>query len=291
MKNNFEIKSNSSENFEKFIEIPKEEIQAVQDILSFSEKLSEEGYTEDSIYASSNSNLTAEELEKMNTDELSQTLKSLYDESFNLRRKIKREAQYQARKGDIDFMNDQFEKLMQYIESQKIWKHKFSTNYSFNLGWYDETNFKGDGSESKTVDELNSFAGQSRDSLYYVSKSGLSLRLKRSLLIDGGLKQVLQKPQEFILFFNRREQQRRDLDIKETFNDIESLNSIDFPSELTSFEPKLEYNAIEFSKFNFSENIDSDYKSDIQVIKNGDRTIVKNYDNEHPGHQINKIYF
>ena len=106
MKNNFEIKSNSSENFEKSIEIPKEELQAVQEIFSFSEKLSEEGYTSDSIYSSSNSNLAAEELEKMKTDELSQTLDSLSDdESFNLRRKIKREAQYQARKGDIDFIN------------------------------------------------------------------------------------------------------------------------------------------------------------------------------------------
>lgn len=287
-----EFPKNKVENFEKSIEIPKEELEIVHDIFLFSEKLSEEGYTNDSVYASSNSNFSAEELEKMKTDELSQTLNSLSDdEAFNLRRKIKREAQYESRKGDIDFMNDQYEKLMQYIESQKIWKHKFSTNYSFNLGWYDETNFKGDGSESKSVDEVNSFAGQSRDSLYYVSKSGLSLRLKRSLLIEGGVKQVLQKPQELILFFNRREQQKRDLDIKETFNDIEDLNSIDFPAELTSFEPKLEYNAIEFSKFNFNEDVDSDYKSSIQVTKSGDRIIVKNYDNEHPGHQINKIYF
>jgi hypothetical protein len=96
MKNNFKnLERPQFNNFEKNIEIPKEELQAIQDIFLFSEKLSEEGYAEDSVYASSNSNFTAEELEKMKTDDLSQTLESISDdETFNLRRKIKREAQY-----------------------------------------------------------------------------------------------------------------------------------------------------------------------------------------------------
>ena len=234
------IQFTGAENYEKTIQIPKEELQAVQDIFSFTEKLSAEGYSDDSSYALSNSHFTVEELEEIKINELKQTLNSLSrEEQHDLRRKIKRQAQYESYKGEIDFKNDQFEKLTQYIDSQKIWKHKFSTCHSFNLGWYDEMNFKGDGSESKLVDEVNSFAGQSRDSIYYVSKSGICLRLKRSLLIEDGIQKVLQKPQELILFFNRREQQKRDLNVKETFNDIENLN----------------------------------------------------YDNEHPGHQVNKIYY
>lgn len=278
-------------NFEKPIEIPKEELLVVQDIFSFVKKLPD-GYGSESKYAQSNTNFTVEEIEEVKTKELKQTLDSLpEDEAFDLRRKIKRESQYWANQGEIDFKNDQFEKLIQYIESQKIWKHKFSTNHAFALSQYHDFNFKGDASESKIYDELNSYAGQNRDSIYYVSKSGLSLRLKKDLLMTKGIKAVLQKPQELILFFNRREQQRQDFVVRETFNDIESFNSMDLPAELVSFEPKLEFNVQEFSKFNFAENADADYKSDIQIVKNGDRIIIKNYDNEHTGHQINKIYF
>lgn len=287
-----QLSNNKMEGNGKSVEIKEEEFRVIRDIFSFSEKLSKETYIENSTHAFTNSNFTAEELEQRKVAELSKTLASLSeDEAFDLKRKIKRQAQYEAYKADIDFRNEQFEKLVQYIESKEIWKHKFSTNYSFNLGQYDEIDFKGDGSESRYYDELNAFAGQSRDSLYYVSKSGLSLRLKRSLLHEKGISSVLQEPQELILFFNRREQQRRDLDIKESFNEIDNLNAIDFPSELVSFEPKLEYNAFEFSKFDFNKNTNSGYTSSIQIIENQGRTIVKNYDNEHPGHQINKIYF
>ncbi len=279
-------------NFEKHIEIPKEELRSVQDIFSFLEQLSKESYSDDSTYARSNHNFTATEIEEMKTEELNKTINSLSeDDASTLRRKIKRESQYEANQGDIDFTNDQFEKLVQYIESKEIWKHKFSTNHAFVLSQYHDFNFKGDASESEYYDQLNSYAGQGRDSIYYVSKSGLSLRLKKDLLMTDGLKAVLQKPQELIMFFNQREKQRRDLDVRETFNDIEKVNSIDFPAELVSFEPKLEFNVHEFSMFDFNKNIDSDYKSNIQIEKTGDRIIVKNYDNEHTGHQINKIYF
>lgn len=279
-------------NFEKRIEIPKEELQVVKDITSFLEKLSEESYSDDSIYTRKQHSFSESECEEIIRNEQKSKLETLSgDDKLELERKILREAQYMANQANIDFTNDQFEKLTQYIESQKIWKHKFTTNHAFALSQYHDYSFKGDASESKEYDALNSYAGQGRDSIYYVSKSGLSLRLKKDLLMTKGLKAVLQKPQELILFFNRREQQRQDLDTKETFNDIESLNSMDLPAELVSFEPRLEFNVQEFSKFNFAENVDADYKSDIQIVKNGDRIIIKNYDNEHTGHQINKIYF
>lgn len=281
-----------SNNFEKPIEIPKEELEIVKNISSFLDNLSKETYSGESKYALAKHSFSAEECEEILRDEQKSILDTLSgDDKFDLERKIKRQAQYMANQGDIDFTNDQFEKLTNYIEDQKIWKHKFTTNHAFALNQYHDFNFKGDGSESRTYDEYNSYAGQGRDSIYYVSKSGMSLRLKKDLLMTKGLKAVLQKPQELILFFNRREKQRQDLDVRETFNDIESFNSMDLPAELVSFEPKLEFNVQEFSKFNFAENADAAYKSDIQIVKNGDRIIIKNYDNEHTGHQINKIYF
>jgi hypothetical protein len=289
---NKKLQFNNIEIPKKDIEIPKEEIQSVQDIFSFLEQISKEGYSDDSTYARARHNFTAAEIEEWKTEEFKKTLDSLSeDDALSLRRKIKRESEYEANQAEIDFINDQFEKLLQYIESKEIWEHKFSTNHAFALSQYHDYNFKGDASESEDYDKLNSYAGQGRDSIYYVSKSGLSLRLKKDLLMTKGLKAVLQKPQELIIFFNQREKQRRDLDVRQTFNDIEKINSIDFPAELVSFEPKLEFNVYEFSMFDFNKNIDADYKSNIQTEKTTDRIVIKNYDNEHMGHQINKIYF
>ena len=275
------------------IEIPKEELKIVSDIFEFLNKISEEGYSDGSIYAESNSKFTIQELIRNKTYKLSSTLDSLPEsEKYEFEAKIMREAEYEAKKGNIDFLNYQFEKLTKFIESKPIWKYKFSTNYPFILSQFYELRFKGDGSESQQADALYSYAGQGRDSIYYVSNSGLSLRLKKSLLFKGrGIKDVLQKPQELILFFNQIEKERRDLNVRTTFNDIEDLNSIDFPAELVSFEPKIEYNVEEFTDFDFSQDKNSNYKSKIEVVKDKDRIIVKNYDNTHPGHQINRIYY
>ena len=276
----------------KSIEIPKEELKIVQNIFEFSDKISDEGWDEDSVYAYSNSKFTVEEIIERRTNELSATLNTLpEDKKFELQAKIQREAEYEKRKGDIDYENAQFKRLTQFIENQPIWKYKFSTNRPFQLGQYHEYNYKGDASESQKADSLYSYAGQGRDSIYYVSYSGLSLRLKKDLLMTNGLKKVLQKPQELILFFNKREQQRNDLKVNESFDDIEGFNSTDFPAEVISFEPKLGYNTEEFTKFDFFQDINSNYKSNIEVIRSNDRVIVKNYDNTHTGHQINKIYF
>ena len=56
--------------------------------------------------------------------------------------------------------------------------------------------------------------------------------------MTDGLKAVLQKPQELIMFLIKEKTKKRFR--CETFNDIEKkVNSIDFPAELVSFEPKL----------------------------------------------------
>lgn len=291
MKESLDNKFVNTERFPRKIEVPKEEIKVVEEISNFVKELSTE--TSDN-FESQDSIFSVEELMHIREIELRTIINSLSaEEKSDLKRKIKREAQYERYKGFIDFRNYQFEKLVKYIESKPIWKYKFSTNYAFTLGQYHNFNFKGDGSESREVDEYNSFAGQSRDSVYYVSNSGMSLRLLRNQLLDKGIEAVLQKPQEFVLFLNIREQHRNDIRIDEKFSDIEGINYQNMPAEIVSMQPKLEYNVVEYSTRDFNQNIDSskDFESKIKTNRDDNRIIVENYDDIHTGHQINRIFF
>jgi hypothetical protein len=279
----------NTEKFPRKIEVPKEEIKAVEEIADFVEKLSLEPAK-----ASQNPRLSVGELIERKEKELNSKIDSLPEnKKLDLKIKIKRQAEYEAHKDDIDFDNNQFEKLLGFIEKYSIWQYKFSTNYAFTLGQYHDFNFKGDGSESREVDEYQAFAGQGRDSIYYVSKSGMSLRLLKNQLLDKGIRAVLQKPQEFVLFLNIREKQRNDLDIFEKFSDIEGINYQNMPAEIVSMEPKLEYNVVEYSTLDFNQKIDSskDFESKIKTSRDGNKIIIENYDDIHTGHQINRIFF
>ena len=282
------LEKNNDGPFKK-IEVPKEEIKVVEEITDFVEKLSLEPAE-----MSQNPRFSVGELVERKEKELGLKIDSLPEnEKLDLKIKIKRQAEYEAHKDDIDFENSQFEKLLEFIEKYPIWKYKFSTNYAFTLGQYHDFDFKGDGSESREVDEYQAFAGQGRDSIYYVSKSGMSLRLLKNQLLDKGIRVVLQKPQEFVLFLNIREKQRNDLDIFEKFSDIEGINYQNMPAEIVSTEPKLGYNVVEYSTLDFNQKIDSskDFESKIKTSRDGNKIIVEDYDDIHTGHQVNRIYF
>ena len=268
----------------KVIEIPKSEIQVFQEIQDYMEVLAiDSGET----FQPRKSQHSMAELIDEKTKEMGSDIDSVPpSEKLSLEFKIKRAAEYEAYKGEIDFRNDQLHKLIEFIESKNIWKCKFSTSKSVGLGQYDGREFVGDGSESKKYDQKNSFAGQSRDSIYFVSKSGLSLRLKVDrLFTEGGFKDVLQFPKELIIFLNRREKDRKNLEIR-SGSDFQ-----DYPQEIISFEPRLGYNVEEFRTSNFGTDTTHDYKSEIQVTREKGRVIVRNYQSDHSGHQVNRIFF
>lgn len=265
-------------------ETPKEELQAVKEIYEFMEQLADD---KGEAFEPRKSQHTVAELVELKTTSLEQELGRLPPkEKLALEFKIKREAEYEAFKGEIDFRNDQLKRLTEYIETKDIWKTKFSTSQSVRADQFNNLSFAGDGSESRNYDQQNSFAGQSRDSIYFVSKSGLSLRLKVDELFGkDGFRAVLRSPKELIIFLNRKEKDKRHLEILGG-NDFQ-----DYPEEIISFTPQLGYNVEEFRSSNFGEDSSSNFKSQIEVKKQAGRLTVKNYDTDHSGHQVNRIFY
>ncbi len=200
--------------------------------------------------------------------------------------KAEHEAEYEICKDIIDYKNKQLEELTKFIENQPIWKYKFSTDSHLQYNRYLDFRFKGDGSESKEYDEENSFAGQSKDSIYYISQSGVSLRLKKSLLFQHGVKDMLQKPQDLIIFRDW------ELEAEDMKSDLEGANKIvSFPTKAVSFEPKIGYYVEEFYTKGIDSQKNDDRVSKICINNEGEKILVKNFDDMHAGHQVNKIYF
>lgn len=272
----------------KSIEIPREEFKCLGDVTNFVSQLSKEEhqYFDGPIGYLAGANDEIEEIfqkKKSQLGEESLLGKERHDFIF----KAKRGAEYEVCKDVVDYKNNQLRKLIEFIEKQEIWKTKFSTasniNYSRHI-FPDFNSFVKGLENSEEYHKMNSFAGQNLNSIYFISNSGLSLRIKmKDLHPNGNIVKSLQPSGELSICID--EITNPDYDKKST------KNSEEFPNEIVSFEPKLGYRVEEFCTNDFFSNRDSDFKSKIKVLKNKDKIIIEGFDGNHAGHYINKIYF
>lgn len=141
--------------------------------------------------------------------------------------------------------------LMVIFDRLDVWVHKFST-------------------ESQGTGE--NLTETSKDSIYYMSSSGASLRLKMSNR-NQGVSKVIQPIMEKIFF--------------------------EKPGEEIVETPKLGYFVREYTTQDFlnklgEESIDSDYQSSIRKYERGDKIEIPKLDNikiDHEGSPVNKIDF
>lgn len=141
--------------------------------------------------------------------------------------------------------------LMATLDRLDVWSHKFST--------------ESQGTSENLTETPN-------DSVYYMSLSGASLRLKTANRSQG-VKKVVQPIMEKIFF--------------------------DKPGEAVSETPKLGYFVREYATHDFlnkleEETIDSDYQSSIRKYERGNKIEIPKLDNikiDHEGSPVNKINF
>jgi hypothetical protein len=299
MKNNRAIMNfenrwlDSSENHDCFrsIEVPEEEIKVLVSIADFAHQLSVQEHKDfgGSIFYPEGTREKIQELFQEKIAELKQKEGSLTaEEKENLGFRARREAEYEACSDVIDYKNKQLEMLIGFIESQVIWKTKLSTASNVDYSKYLHETFDDfvDALEkSEELHEKNSFASQNFNSLYYISNSGISLRINISALhSNGGIQAVIQPLEELSICFN--DTIDRDDQGMETTRD-----SIAFPREIISFDPKIGYRVEEFGTNDFEEHHEGNFISKIEIKKEENRIVISNFERSHSGHCINKIYF
>jgi hypothetical protein len=274
----------------KTIEIPAEEIKSLRSIFDFVDKISLAEYERFNgpIQYPVGTGEKIQELfqEKKTKLEENQTLAK--KEKDELRWFAKREAEYEACADVIDYKNEQLRKLTDFIESQKIWKTKFSTASNVGYSKYTHENFQtfiADLKKSEEYHKRNSFAGQNFNSIYYISNSGVSFRINMSELHpNGDIESSIQPLVELSIYVD----EITDPDTNEV---ISKNDSEEFPSKIASFDPKIGYRVEEFGTNDFRNHEKGDFSSKIQVLKSNDKIIIKDFDASHSGHYINKIYF
>jgi len=142
----------------------------------------------------------------------------------------------------VDYKNNQLNKLVEFIEKQEIWKTKFSTASNINYSPYKHENlnkFTEDLERSEEYHGLNSFAGQNRNSFYYISNSGLSLRIKMGKLHpNGNIREALKRPNELCVCLD----EVTDPD----YRPKSTKDSFEIKSEFISFVPKVGFRVEEF---------------------------------------------
>lgn len=151
-----------------------------------------------------------------------------------------------------------------YLDSVPLWEHKFSTNHDHN----------------------RHPATAHKDSLYYVTPAGLSLRLKRTNARERGMEKVVQPFMERIVFM------RSNMSINNGKAD---------PADISD-EPKIgwwvqEYASQEFWDIqNMKKPVIGDYKSTVDLTSekdNAGKTMLVEPQNvaDHFGDQVNNIFF
>lgn len=273
----------------KSIEIPKQEIETLNSIFSFINQVSFEEYERFSgpIGYSSGISARIEELfrKKMAEVEANQSLSQ--QEKSKLGFKARREAEYEACADVINYKNEQLKKVVEFAESQKIWKAKFSTasNIDYSQYRYENTQaFVDDLGKSEEYHKEMSFAGQNLNSLYYVSNSGVSLRLKMEALHpNGNILDAVQQLAELSICVD---------DITDRSNqEIKAEGDLfERPLKTVSFTPKVGYRVEEFYTDDFRNHEEGNFKSKIKVLEDDNKIVVKDFDGSHSGHYINKIY-
>lgn len=269
------------------IEISAKEIEAFSSIKQFVDDLSaqENIYFKDKEHNAADVKTQISELFQQKLDAAQPQLATLTEnDAISLKFKLQREAEYEAYKEVVDYKNEQFQKLLTFIENQGIWKSKFTTsrNSEFNI---QENKFDKD---SERVDEYSSFAGQPRDSIYFFSHSGVSLRLKRDYLLTDSISKVLQPPCELSIYIDPRVD--RDIESeaeKEAGGKQEHQEA--FKLEYISLEPKIGFRVYEYLSDDFLAKTSGDFTSPIEKWATDQLLVLKHIDKDHHGHQISKI--
>jgi len=147
-----------------------------------------------------------------------------------------------------------FDEVTRWLDKESVWKWKFTTSSA-------------DDSSSLEINPTN-------DSVYYVSRSGVSLRLKKTNLFEKGLKGTIQPFAETIFFINPENKK-----ISET------------PQEEYWV---VEYTSQEFHNLEKGGKADKDFISPIKKFLNdaGKLFFVEepvNLFHRHEGHAVNRI--
>ncbi len=195
------------------------------------------------------------------------------------------DAEYEACKDVIDYKNSQLKKLLEFVESQKIWSAKFSTaiNVSYNPSADNpREDFFLNLEKSEEFHKQLSFAGQNLNSIYYLTPSGMVLRIKVSNLHpNGNIRQVLQSFSELFTCLD----EVTDDDVRG--NQLNGVFKID--ANFISFEPKVGYRLEEFYTKDFHNSKDDTFHSKIKVFKEDGKIVIRGHDNVHSGHFISKV--
>lgn len=120
-------------------------------------------------------------------------------------------------------------------------------------------------------DDIRNLAEDENDSLYYMTSSGMTLRLKKAMLLSDGLEQVIRSPKEKCLFLAPR-------------------------TRIFISQPTVGHYIEEFSSPEFKKAVEGNSDeviSSLQLFKNdnGDYVKVASAGVRHPGHAVNRIYF
>lgn len=101
-----------------------------------------------------------------------------------------------------------------------------------------------------------SFAGQNLNSIYFISNSGISLRIKPSSLFgNGNIQEALEHACESSFC------------IDDISDEDYKYKSDEFPLKFVSFEPKIGYRVEEFFTKEFVDHAEGNFKPKIQIIK------------------------
>jgi len=173
--------------------------------------------------------------------------------------KLKQQSEYEILKEQIDYKNQKLSEMMAFLEKQPIWKYKFST----------------DNSSGRTL-----FAGQNLDSIYFLSHSGVTLRLKKENYLTD-LRGVLKQLDDVCIFIDQKCNLIHDISRSDKEESI--------PAEFVSFEPKTGYRVQEYFSKEFLEHQNGAFKSKITLTEQDGKIKISNFDGDHSGHIINNI--
>lgn len=241
----------------KSIEVSAEEIKLLKEVQKYWDKILDEG-DEDYNGPLFGSNQEVNDLWKQKEAAEEQRISSLNEsEKWQASWLLKQAAQYEVLKDQIDYKNEQLRKLIIYIEEQPIWKYKFTTSN----------------------DSRSKFANQDFDSIYYLTDSGVSLRLKKDLYLSK-LRSMLQKPNDLSIFISQ------DCGINDTKR---QSRQEEIPEKYVSLEPKVGYQVQEYYSDELRLQEEGNFKSKIKVVKSGDKIIISGFNGDHMGHFVDKI--
>lgn len=283
----------------KTIEIPEQEMECLHAIKDFVDTLSEKEYDDfdGPIGYPLGTKQKIEDLLKEKIAEIEKRDGPLtQDNKLSTYLEERAKAQYEICRDVLEYQKDQLAKLCEFIEKQNIWKSKFTTASNVIFQLYSDNpveDFKALLAQSEELHAERSFAQQNRNSLYYVSNAGASLRIKTDVMYgEGSIRNALQKPMETILYVD---------DITDHENYRALLNTVlpptaikgtsFYPKKYISFEPKIACQVDEYATKDFREHSSGKFTSKINISKNNESIIVKGYEISHGGHYINKIFF